>query len=265
MRAALIAMLLAGMVAGNASAQEKWTPTIRFNGPSYFATAYGDDSGYIDNTQSPNARARVSFTADATKWWWSLGPVLFRPEIGFTWYARRWPIGADSSPIGANNEYRPEAYLAVVPGSDFGLWGVVLDQATVGWAHASNGQDAASQSASMDRFVVTSTLKRGWLEVDLVGWYLLDTGSETAGIVDYINFASWTDAGGEIRAVARFDFAQAAMTLGLTSQDFEALIPMQDEWAIGVYVWCHNGAADGILDYSNDHTSGGAGIAVGGL
>jgi hypothetical protein len=278
-RAALVALLLAGLVATpRTSAAQQRVHT--YGGPSFIASAYSNDDAYINNEEAPNLRARLGAAIDLTNQLDVVGPFLVQPKLAFVWMARRWPVGADSSPIGENNEYRPELLIDLTPGSDWQWLGVSLKEIRLSpWAHASNGQAADQYSASMDMLKLAPVFEwRGW-QVLVEGWYLYGLGSETAGIVDYANFAGWIEAGGavEVERTVKLgaDLVGADGTvlreaqsvwfkvrLTLTSQDVEAVIPLADYFNVGAYVWAHNGELDGIVDYASNHFVGGVGMAM---
>ena len=252
------------VLAGSANAGGAWVPEIKpYGGPSFIATAYSDDPAFVDNADAPNARARIGFTTPVTKNYLALGPVLVRPALAFTWEARRWPIGSDSSPIGENNEYKPEIFLEIAPGSDVGLFGIAFDGVRTGVMHISNGQAADNFSRSLNAGTADALLSYGdHIKAELRGWYLFNTSSETDPIKYYLNFKAWAEAGGSVYIVGKWPSIQGSFEATLTSQDLELFVPLADTWAVGVYLWVHNGEADGIVDFANNHTSGGAGIGV---
>lgn len=236
-----------------------WVPEIKpYGGPTFIATAYSDNDKAQDPADSPHVRARVGFSTPITRKYQVVGPILWRPEVAFVWRAQRWPIGAESSPI-TESIYQPEAFVALAPGSDIMLGPFEFEGGRIGWTHQSNGTD--SLSASWDRVTFEGTVAYGdWLRVSARGWYVLDTGMDTSGIVNYANFGAWQNAGGELYVEAFFDFAKFRGTLGLTSQDVEAAIPFADFWAASLILWFHNGEMGSLVDYATAETIGGAGV-----
>ena len=253
--------IIAAVLCTSAHAAEKH-PTIEPFGPSYFTFAGSTSDSYMDPSQDPNARARTGFMVPFTAGYQTVGKLLWRPEFAMEWMARRWPIGGDSSPIGENNEYRPQVGVTVAWADPIKVGPVEIEKARIiPWAHASNGQGVDAMSASMD--ASQAEVYAGWKQFELVlrGWYLLDTGSETAAIRDFINTPFWKNAGGNVQMTARFDAASVQAVLGLSQQDVYLQLPFRQFWSFSFFGWMHNGEADGIVDYASKHTSWGGGIS----
>lgn len=269
--AILAGLVLAGITllfwCGVAGAAESSEP-VRFRQhlPMYLATDYSTSPDW-EEADAPYLKAQASMAASVLRAPVVIGALAFDPYLAFTWRAVNWPVGAESSPILENN-YLPEAFLRINENSE-GLY----RGARVGWMHNSSGTDSAS--ASIDRVLVETK----WAHEVLFsfagnpatlylygyarGWYVLGTGAETAGITDFIDFSLWEDAGGELTAVAEIPEAiRAVVTLGLSYQNYEIYIPLAKAYDVSLFGQLHNGAADGIVNYSDYHTSGGVGLAL---
>lgn len=229
--------------------------------PMYIATNYSTSPEW-SKQNAPYLKAQASMAASLLKSPILVGPLALDPELAFTWRAVNWPVGKFSSPIEENN-YLPEAFVRV--NEDTTGW---FRGGRAGWLHNSTGTD--SSSGSIDRVLVESKFAHRLIvngsALDLTGyvrgWYTVSTGAETAGIEDYINFAAWRDAGGEVQIVAEAKAIRAVVTMGLSYQDYEAYIPFYAAYDLSLFGQLHHGNADGIVDYADRHTSGGVGIAL---
>jgi outer membrane phospholipase A len=229
--------------------------------PMYIATDYSTSDKW-EKDSAPYLKAQASMAASVLREPLNFGPVKVDPQLAFTWRAVEWPVGAFSSPITESN-YLPEAFIRI--NEDDTGW---FNGGRIGWLHNSTGTD--SSSGSIDRVLLESkfgyTLVVGESLIDLHGyvrgWYTVSTGAETAGIEDYINFAAWSDAGGEVQVIAEGEMLRAVVTLGLSYQHYEVYIPFADAYDLSLFGQLWNGYADGIVDYADRHTSGGVGIAL---
>jgi outer membrane phospholipase A len=235
--------------------------------PMYVSTNYSDSDDWSDEN-APYLKAQASMAASILRSPVVIGPVSVDPELAFTWRAVNWPVGAESSPIMENN-YLPEAFIRV--NEDEAGW---FRGGRIGWLHNSTGTggapDSTDPSGSIDRVLLESkfahTLTVGekplYITGYVRGWYTISTGAETVGIEDYINFAAWEDAGGEVMVAIETDAIRAVVTLGLSYQQYEAYIPFYAAYDLSFFGQLHHGNADGLLDYEDRHTSGGVGIAL---
>lgn len=250
----------------SAKAADKEPIRFRQHMPLYITTDYSNSEDW-DAAGAPYLKAQASMAASVLRAPVVVGGLAFDPSLAFTWRAVSWPVGAESSPINENN-YLPEAFIRINENED-GLY----RGARVGWLHNSSGTDSAS--ASIDRVL----LETKWAH-DLLfsfngspatlylygyarGWYVMGTGAETEGIKDFINFDVLEDVGGELMAVAEIPEAvRLVVTLGLSYQNYELYIPLAKAYDVSLFGQLHNGAADGIVNYEDRHTSGGVGLAL---
>lgn len=264
-------VLVAGLLVGGfwcAVARAAESEAIRFRQhlPMYISTDYSNSEEW-DESGAPYLKAQASMAASVLRAPVVIGGLAFDPALAFTWRAVSWPVGAESSPINENN-YLPEAFIRINENED-GLY----RGARVGWLHNSSGTDSAS--ASIDRVL----LETKWAHDVLFsfagnpatlhlygyarGWYVMGTGAETEGIKEYIDFAVLEDVGGELMAVAEIPEAvRLVVTLGLSYQNYELYIPLAKAYDVSLFGQLHNGAADGIVNYDDRHTSGGVGLAL---
>jgi len=268
-RLAAVSCLVAGFAIAFCSlarAAERKPIRFRQHLPMYVATNYSTSDSW-DKADSPYLKAQASLAASILRKPVVIGPVSMDPNLAFTWRAVNWPVGADSSPILENN-YLPEAFLRV--NEDETGW---FRGGRVGWLHNSTGTggELDSVSGSVDRVLVESKFAYSVPFAEHVleltgyvrGWYITSTGSETAGIVDYIGFGLWDSAGGELMAIAELPGTiRAVVNLGLSYQDYEVYIPFAPAYDLELFGQLHNGNANGLLDYADRATSGGVGIAL---
>jgi len=245
-----------------ARAQGREPVRFRQHLPMYIATDYSSSESW-DQANAPYLKAQASMAASVLKHPVVIGGVSMDPYLAFTWRAINWPVGAESSPINESN-YLPEAFVRVNEDAT-GLF----RGGRIGWLHNSTGTD--SMSASIDRVLLESKFshelpfngKTLFLTGYVRGWYVLSTGMGTEGIKEYIDFALWEDAGGELMAVAEIPGAiRVVVNLGLSYQDYEVYIPLAEAYDISLFGQMHNGNANGIVNYEDRATSGGVGLAL---
>ncbi|MDH4038391.1 MAG: phospholipase A [Candidatus Krumholzibacteria bacterium] len=270
---ALILILVALAVAGIASVKcAKADPVgprepspLRFRQfkPAYIATDYSTSEDWRKD-YTPYLKAQASMAMSILRSPVGLGPASLDPELAFSWKANLWPIGAPSSPI-QENIYMPEAFIRFNE-DESGWW----RGARAGWMHASSGTD--TMSASIDRVLVESKFGAEMLLNDqyflyltgyVRGWWVAGVGSETADIVDYINFARLRDFGGEVMLTLEVpDVIRVVGEFGLSYQHYEVYIPLADAYDIDLFGQLWNGNANGINNYQDRATSGGVGLAL---
>lgn len=229
--------------------------SIRQHKPNYIMTHYSDNPDFKDD-EAPHVKAQVSFAVPVFQAPKSIKGLEFIPELAFTWTAQKWPIGAESSPMEENN-YAPEIYLRLNPGDTSGVY----RGTRLGYLHTSTGTD--SNSGSWDRLASTITFARGeWLTLYVSGWWAFKYGMETEPLKYFANFAKLEDFGGEVIVVGEFDAIRLAATLGLSWQELEAFVPLQESYNIYLYGQLHNGNVASLNRYAERELSGGAGIAL---
>lgn len=228
---------------------------IRQYKPIYLMTHYSDGEWY-DKESAPYVKAQISFAVPALREAKSVKGVEFVPELAFTWVAQNWPVGAESSPIDENN-YAPEIFLHFSPNDTSGLYRGF----TTGWLHTSTGTD--SNSGSWDRWQLeTKFALDDLLFIYVQGWFVMDYGMETEPIKNYTNFAKLQDFGGKVLIAADLSMIRLAGTLGLSWQELEAFIPLQESYNLYLYGQFHNGNAASLNRYAERETSGGVGVAL---
>lgn len=228
---------------------------IRQYKPIYVMTHYSDGEWWEkDNT--PYIKSQISFAVPALREPKAIKGVEFIPELAFTWTAHNWPIGKESSPIEENN-YAPEIFLHFSPGDTSGTYRGF----TTGWLHTSTGTD--STSGSWDRMQLEMKFAQGdWLYIYVQGWYVMAYGMETEPIKFFANFSNIEDFGGQVRGVVNFDMLRLAATLGLSWQNIEAFVPLQESYNLYLYGQFHNGNVASLNRYAERETSGGVGVAL---
>jgi len=258
--------------------------TFRQSVPAYIGTNYSNSSDYRSQ-DAPYVRTQIGQEMIGRPV--GVGALDFRPVIGFVWRATNWPVGAISSPIEENN-YLPSAGLhinargandqyALLQMSDGSVQEKWLWQedtsgrwrgADLYWGHQSTGTD--SISGSWDR-VIGQTTFGFWMvvgnkRVDLTGtargWYVINTGSETAGLLDYVNFKAWEDVGGEVDiAITVPELAHVVVNLGLSYQNYELYVPLAASWDISLFGQFHHGNFERMFNYRERPDAGIVGIA----
>jgi outer membrane phospholipase A len=251
LRAALVALLLAGLVAGNASAD---TDLLRpyWTGPVWGAfTNAGPDS-----IQGPRAELNVPIGVRLTNPISIAGKdVTLRAR--FHWTTKAY-LGEDSEPLrDASYEWFPT--VRVAPDSAAGFW----RYAEAGPDHLSNGDEGLA-SRSMNAVSGEAAFVWVWygiaFDAYVKAWYVYDYGENTAPMAETVTLAG--DFGAKVLVRASLSMIQIAGELGPDWQKLLTYFPLNDFYQFGIYAEIHNGEGNSFLNPTVAGTYTKVGVAL---
>lgn len=250
-----VALSLVAFVATRAAAGERITFPYK---PTYFMFTTTDQ--LPDSSNQIGMRFQTSFAVTLPQ-----GPLSELPGIRAGELRMAYTITtsldafAESSPIW-NTDQSPEVFW------QYRDPGGLLREVKAGWLHLSNGE-SGDASRSVDRFATQLgfSLDRwvGGLQFWVRPWYTMDTGENTDGWHEIVNF----DVGGNENfgadAAASFSGERGSLTV-LGGKDWisglMALPIAEGSWSL--LIRGHSGIMDTILDYAERDKAIGVGIQV---
>lgn len=241
-------MMFIGVVV--ARAQSDYTLRFEQHRPNYIISHYSEDR---EGTESPWAKFQLSFKHPATRQITLPTEYLpdFQPYIAITTTAW-WRILDESAPFDETN-YKPEVWL------EFANVPAMFDHVRVGYRHASNGEGGDS-SRGWDRIFASAAASWRALTLTVEPEFIINTDAGTHGIRDVAGV--WKDLAGTVELTLDTGANIYTLRAGKTWGDLDVMVRLHERYNLFMFLQGHMGNHEGLENYAQERTTGGAGIAL---